>query len=85
MADSTTPVAMQEGEINFSVHNGARWREVVEHVHQTATLSDWHHKHSRHEIYANGKRVDLDHAERAKHNLVQIEPEPRPVTACEEH
>jgi uncharacterized radical SAM superfamily Fe-S cluster-containing enzyme len=85
MADSTTPVATQEGEINFSVHNGAGWREVVEHIHQTATLSDWHHKHSRHEIYANGKQVDLGHAERAKHNLVQIELEPRLATACEEH
>jgi uncharacterized radical SAM superfamily Fe-S cluster-containing enzyme len=80
MADSTTPVATQEGEINFSVHNGAGWREVVEHIHQTATLSDWHREHSRHEIYANGKRVDLDQVSRAPNYLVQIESEPSPVS-----
>src|SRR5262249_2462473 len=33
MADSTTPVATQEGEISFSAYNSARWRKVVEHVH----------------------------------------------------
>jgi uncharacterized radical SAM superfamily Fe-S cluster-containing enzyme len=80
MADSTTPVATQEGEINFSVYNGARWRKVVEHVNQTATLPDWHRKHSRHEIYANGKRVDLDQVSRAPNHLVQIESEPIPVS-----
>ena len=85
MADSTTPVATQEGEINFSVHNGAGWRKVVEHEHQTATLPDWYRKHSRHRIYANGKQVELHQAERATHNLVRIEPEPRPVSVCEEH
>jgi hypothetical protein len=80
MADSTTPVATQEGEINFSVYNGARWRKVVEHVNQTATLPDWHRKHSRHEIYANGKRVDLNQVSRAPNHLVQIESEPIPVS-----
>ena len=85
MADSTTPVATQEGEINFSVYNSARWRKVVEHAHQTATLPEWHRKHSRHAIYANGKRVDLDHVRRTQNQLVQIESEPVPVSASEEH
>jgi hypothetical protein len=33
---------------------------VVEHAHQTATVAEWHRKHQRHEIYTNGKRVELD-------------------------
>jgi uncharacterized radical SAM superfamily Fe-S cluster-containing enzyme len=75
MADSTTPVATQEGEISFSAYNSAHWRKVVEHLHRTATLSEWHRKHSRHEIYANGKRVILSNASR-RDQLVRIESEP---------
>jgi hypothetical protein len=76
MADSTTPVATQEGEINFSAYNSARWRKVVEHVHQTATLTEWHRTHPRHQIYAKGKRVDLGRVSSAPSQLVQIESEP---------
>ena len=72
MADSTTPVATQEGEISFSAYNSARWRKVVEHMHRTATLPEWHRRHSRHKIYANGKRVDLGHGD-GNEQLVQIE------------
>jgi len=73
ISDSTTPVATQEGEINFCAYNGARWRKVVEHLHQTASLASWHRTHPRHQIYANGKHVDLGHGSATSPQLVQIE------------
>jgi len=84
MADSATPVATQEGEIGFSAYNSAGWRKIVEHVHQTATLTEWHRTHPRHQIYANDKRVDLESARRTASHLVQIEPESTTVSVCEE-
>ena len=75
MWDSTTPVATQEGEIGFSAYNSARWRNVVEHIHQTASLTEWHQKHGRHEIYAKGKRVDFGDVRSGPSPLVQIESE----------
>lgn len=56
---STTPVATQEGEISFCAYNSAGWRHVIEHKHQTATLSEWHREHGRHPVYAGGKLVPL--------------------------
>ena len=84
MADSTTPVATQEGEIDFSAYNSAGWRKIVEHVHQTATLTEWHRTHPRHQIYANNKRVDLDSVRSTASHLVRIELEPTTASACEE-
>ncbi len=84
MADSATPVATQEGEIGFSAYNSAGWRKIVEHVHQTATLTEWHRTHPRHQIYANDKRVDFESALRTASHLVQIEPESTTVSVCEE-
>jgi len=56
---SMTPVATQEGEIPFSAYNSLGWREVVERLHSTATLSEWHRKHGRHAIHANGSLVQI--------------------------
>jgi 7,8-dihydro-6-hydroxymethylpterin dimethyltransferase len=81
MSDSTTPVATQEGEISFCAYNGGRWRKVVEHLHQTATLTSWHRAHSRHQIYAKGRRVDFRRAPTIASQLVQIESEPKTVSA----
>jgi uncharacterized radical SAM superfamily Fe-S cluster-containing enzyme len=83
MADSTTPVATQEGEISFSAYNSAGWRKIVEHVHQTATLTEWHRTHPRHQIYAHEKRVHLDSVRSASARLLQIESEPAAVSVCE--
>jgi len=47
------------GEISFCAHNSAGWRQVLEHVHKTASLSEWHNVHGRHRIYANGTIVPL--------------------------
>ena len=79
MSDSTTPMATQEGEISFCAYNGGRWRRVVEHVHQTATLTEWNRTRPRHQIYAKGKQVDLDPLRSVASELVHIEPRPTAV------
>jgi 7,8-dihydro-6-hydroxymethylpterin dimethyltransferase len=84
MSDSTTPMATQEGEISFCAYNGGRWRKVVEHLHQTATLASWHRTHPRHQIYAKGKQVDFQQISNRTSTLVQIESEPAAVSVPEE-
>lgn len=73
IANSSTPVATQEGEINFCAYNGGRWRTIVEHLHQTASLPEWNRSHGRHPIYAKGKDVDLGARRVPQKDLVQIE------------
>jgi hypothetical protein len=54
------PYGTQEGEISFCAYNtGVGWRQIIESMHQTATLAEWHKTKGRHEIFAKGKRVDL--------------------------
>src|SRR6267378_3364230 len=80
ICNSTTPVATTQGEISFCAYYGGGWRKVVEHQSRTATLAEWHRTHGRHEIYANGKKVDLGQPmHKAEAKLVQIEPEPLAV------
>lgn len=79
MSDSKTPVATQEGEITFCAYNGGRWRNIVEHLHQTASLPEWNRMHGRHPIYAKGKEVDLGKGKNAKAELVQIENQRTPA------
>jgi uncharacterized radical SAM superfamily Fe-S cluster-containing enzyme len=73
ISHSTTPMATQEGEINFCAYNGGRWRRIVEHLHQTASLPEWNRSHGRHPIYAKGKEVDLGARGAPRTDLVQIE------------
>jgi uncharacterized radical SAM superfamily Fe-S cluster-containing enzyme len=73
MSDSKTPVATQEGEITFCAYNGGRWRKIVEHLHQTASLAEWNRTHGRQRIYAKGKEVDLGAGQAPKTKFVQIE------------
>jgi uncharacterized radical SAM superfamily Fe-S cluster-containing enzyme len=55
------PYATQEGEISFCAYNtGIGWRNIVEKMHMTATLSKWYEEHGRHDIYAGGKKVGLN-------------------------
>ena len=66
------PYATQEGEISFCAYNtGIGWRNIIEKMHMTATLTKWYEEHGRHQIYAGGKTVELSSAE---HNLV-LDPE----------
>jgi len=54
------PYATQEGEISFCAYNtGVGWRNIVEKMHMTATLTKWYEEHGRHEIFAGGKKVGL--------------------------
>src|SRR5580658_2033947 len=62
------PYATQEGEISFCAYNtGVGWRQIVEKMHMTTTLTKWYEEHGRHEIFAGGKSVKLSSAE---HHLV---------------
>jgi uncharacterized radical SAM superfamily Fe-S cluster-containing enzyme len=58
------PYATQEGEISFCAYNtGIGWRNIIEKMHMTATLTKWYNDHGRHEIYAGGKAVKMQSAE----------------------
>ena len=62
------PYGTQEGEISFCAYNtGVGWRNIIEKMHMTATLTKWYEEHGRHEIFAGGKAVGLDSVE---HSLV---------------
>ena len=62
------PYATQEGEISFCAYNtGIGWRNIIEKMHMTATLTRWYEEHGRHEIFAGGKSVKLASTE---HRLV---------------
>ncbi len=55
------PYATQEGEISFCAYNtGIGWRNIIEKMHMTATLTKWYDEHGRHEIFAGGKHVKLE-------------------------
>src|SRR5450631_472788 len=54
------PYATQEGEISFCAYNtGVGWRNIIEKMHMTSTLTKWYEEHGRHEIFAGGKKVGL--------------------------
>jgi uncharacterized radical SAM superfamily Fe-S cluster-containing enzyme len=62
------PYATQEGEISFCAYNtGVGWRNIIEKMHMTATLTKWYEDHGKHEIFAGGKAVGLKTNE---HSLV---------------
>jgi len=62
------PYATQEGEISFCAYNtGVGWRNIIEKMHMTATLTKWYEEHGRHEIFAGGKNVKM---EKTEHSLI---------------
>jgi uncharacterized radical SAM superfamily Fe-S cluster-containing enzyme len=62
------PYGTQEGEISFCAYNtGIGWRNIIENMHQNATVAKWYEEHGRHEIFAGGKEVNM--AEKA-HGMV---------------
>jgi uncharacterized radical SAM superfamily Fe-S cluster-containing enzyme len=55
------PYGTQEGEISFCAYNtGIGWRNIIENMHQNATVAKWYEEHGRHEIFAKGKEVKLN-------------------------
>src|SRR5208337_1999146 len=71
------PYATQEGEISFCAYNtGVGWRNIIEKMHMTATLTKWYDEHGKHEIFAGGKSVPLasrEHAMVLRDDLVTLE------------
>jgi uncharacterized radical SAM superfamily Fe-S cluster-containing enzyme len=71
------PYATQMGEISFCAYNtGVGWRQIVEKMHMTATLTKWYEEHGRHEIFAGGKQVPLasrDHSMVLREEIVTTE------------
>jgi tetraether lipid synthase len=58
------PYGTQEGEISFCAYNtGIGWRNILEKMHQNATVAQWYKKHGKHNVYANGKAVPMDTTE----------------------
>ena len=58
------PYGTQEGEISFCAYNtGIGWRNIIEHMHQNATVAQWYKDNGRHEIFARGKEVELDNTD----------------------
>jgi len=54
------PYGTQEGEISFCAYNtGIGWRNIIEQMHQNATIAKWYKEYGRHEIFAKGKNVEL--------------------------
>jgi hypothetical protein len=61
------PYGTQEGEISFCAYNtGIGWRNIIENMHQNATVAKWYQEHGRHEIFANNHSVKL---EETQHSL----------------
>jgi hypothetical protein len=46
------------------------WRNIIEKMHMTATLTKWYEEKGRHEIFAGNKAVPLSSKD---HNLVLVE------------
>jgi 7,8-dihydro-6-hydroxymethylpterin dimethyltransferase len=71
------PYATQEGEISFCAYNtGIGWRNIIEKMHMTATLTKWYEEHGRHEIFAGGKHVplkDKDHSLVLREEIITTE------------
>jgi hypothetical protein len=71
------PYATQEGEISFCAYNtGIGWRNIIEKMHMTATLTKWYEEHGRHEIFAGGKHVPLESVEHSlalREEIITIE------------
>src|SRR4026208_1211077 len=54
------PYGTQQGEISFCAYNtGIGWRNIIENMHQNATVAKWYQEHGRHEIFAGGKDVPM--------------------------
>ena len=71
------PYATQQVEISFCAYNtGVGWRNIIEKMHMTATLTKWYEEHGKHEIFAGGKAVPLaskEHSLVLRDDIVTIE------------
>ena len=55
-----TPTPPPLSRLSSCAYNtGIGWRNIIEKMHMTATLTKWYEEHGRHEIFAGGKTVPL--------------------------
>jgi hypothetical protein len=85
------PYATQQGEISFCAYNtGIGWRKILENMYKNATVAEWYKTHGKHQIYAKGKRVELDTTRHSlqvnAENAASVRPKEHdiPMTAAEE-
>lgn len=84
------PYGTQEGEISFCAYNtGHGWRNIIEHMHQNASVANWYKENGKHQIWAGGKEVDLssyEHSLKLRSNDVEAirEQKDLPQTARDE-
>src|SRR5438105_403530 len=85
------PYATQQGEISFCAYNtGVGWRKIIENMHKNATVAEWYRSHGKHEIYAKGKKVELDSTEHSLQvnaedaSRVRVRVSDGPTTAADE-
>jgi uncharacterized radical SAM superfamily Fe-S cluster-containing enzyme len=51
------PYATQAGEISFCAYNtGVGWRQIVENMYKSASLTEWYRQHGKHAVYANPRK-----------------------------
>jgi uncharacterized radical SAM superfamily Fe-S cluster-containing enzyme len=54
------PYGTQMGEISFCAYNtGVGWRQILENIHQVATVKEWYATVGRHPIHAGDRPVEL--------------------------
>jgi hypothetical protein len=85
------PYGTQEGEISFCAYNtGIGWRKIIETMYKNATVAQWYRTHGKHEIYAKGRKVDLEAYEHSLKidpvDAARVRPKEHdiPMTAAEE-
>ncbi|MGH9436382.1 MAG: radical SAM protein [Terriglobia bacterium] len=85
------PYATQAGEISFCAYNtGVGWRKIIENMHKNATVAQWYKEHGKHDIFAKGKKVNLETYEHslkidpADASRVRVREHDVPMTAAEE-
>src|SRR5207244_4123500 len=44
-------------------NTGVGWRNIIEKMHMTATLTKWYDEKGRHEIFAGGNSVNMESSE----------------------
>lgn len=54
------PYGTQQGEISFCAYNtGVGFRQIIEKMHQTATVGEWYATHGKHGVYAKHQNMPL--------------------------
>jgi len=66
-SSASSPTPPRRANLFLRLQHGVGWRNIIEKMHMTATLTKWYEERGRHEIFAGGKTVPLASLE---HSLV---------------